>query len=109
MLETQMAEQAARSRLGSGEGGDAGSGCADTQSVISRNAESASTSAIVNASSAPGRTALNSLPPGAEAEAPAQPAAERPHDNLQAHESQQRPMTARLAGPQRFDRPMDFR
>ena len=107
MLETQMVEQAARSRLGNGEGGDAGSGCEDTQSVSSRNAESASASA--SASSALGSTALSSLPLGAEAEAPGQQAAEQPHAGLQAHESQQRPTSARLAGPQKFDRPMDFR
>ena len=101
-----MAEQAARSSLGRGEGGDAGSGCEDTQSDSSRNAESASASASADASSAPGSTVLSSLLPGAEAEAPAPQAAEQPHDEIQA---QQRPTSVRLAGPRKFDRPMDFR
>ena len=109
MLETQMAEQAARSRLGDGEDGDAGLGCGGTQSASSSTAESASASGSANASSALRSAALNSLPPGAEAEAPAQPAAEQPRAALQAHESQQRPMSACLAGPQKFDRPVDFR
>ena len=109
MLETQMAEQAARSRLGDGEDGDAGLGCGGTQSASSSTSGSASASGSANASSALGSAALNSLPPGAEAEAPAQSAAEQPRAGLQAHESQQRPMSASLAGPQKFDRPMDFR
>ena len=109
MLETQMAEEAAKSRLGGGEGGDAGSGCNGTQSSSPTNAETASASIRASASSPQGSVALSRLPPGAEAGVSGQQAAEQPRDDLQPHERQQQLMSMRPAGPQKFDRPMDFR
>ena len=104
-----MAEQAVRSRPGDGEGEDAGSAWAGPQNVSSRNAEAASASTSANVNSPLGSTARNGLLPGAQADASWQREAEQTHDGLQGHEPEQRPISARLAGPQKFDRPMDFR
>ena len=104
-----MAQQAAGSRPEDGESGVAGSGCCGTESVSSSNAETASASSSANGSSPLGSTAPNRLTPVAQADASGQPGAEQTHDGLQGHESQQRPMSVRSAGPQMFDRPMDFR